>query len=147
MPPLPVPAPLPATDSLLQGSCLCGGVRYAYRGTIDEISMCHCTQCQKAQGTAFAAVAPIARAGFEWLADAELLQEYRATPNKARVFCKRCGSPLYSARDDLPGVLRLRVGTLDTPLTGVPHRHHKFTRHKAPWFDLADGLPQEPENC
>ncbi|MFT3777730.1 MAG: GFA family protein [Ottowia sp.] len=139
-------ASAPTAPAALHGSCLCGGVRYAYRGAIDEISMCHCTQCQKAQGSAFVAVAPIARAHFELLAGADLLQEYRATPNKARVFCRCCGSPLYSVRDDLPDALRLRVGTLDTPITPV-YRHHKFTRYKAPWFDIGDGLPREPENC
>jgi len=138
--------PSSAAETVLEGSCLCGGVRYQYRGEVNEISMCHCTQCQKAQGSAFAAVAPIESARFTLLAGAGLLREYRATPLKARVFCGRCGSPLYSARDDLPGVLRLRLGTLDTPVT-CAHRHHKFTRAKAPWFDIADGLPQDLENA
>ncbi|WP_240618182.1 GFA family protein [Halomonas heilongjiangensis] len=42
------------------------------------------------------------------------MKEYRTTPNKARVFCSECGSPLYSDRDDLPEAKRLRLGTLDS---------------------------------
>lgn len=123
------------------GSCLCGKVRYEYRGEIDEVSMCHCTQCQKAQGSAFAAVAPIRSADFRITQGGEYLKEYRATPNKARVFCAECGSPIYSARDDLPEAKRLRLGTLDTPIS-PSKRYHAWVLSKAAWFDLADELPK-----
>jgi hypothetical protein len=45
------------------------------------------------------------------------------------------------ARDDLPEVKRLRIGTLETPLR-VARRHHPFVASKADWFDNCDGLPQ-----
>lgn len=44
---------------MIEGSCLCGGICYEYDGEIEEISVCHCSQCRKAQGSAFAAVSPI----------------------------------------------------------------------------------------
>ncbi len=106
-----------------KGSCLCRKIRYAVTDDIDEVSMCHCKQRQKAQGSAFAAVAPIRSAAFRITQGTEYLKEYRATPNRARVFCSECGSPLYSARDDLPEMKRLRLGTLDTPIL-VNKRYH-----------------------
>lgn len=121
-----------------RGSCLCGRVRYEYDGTLDEISLCHCGQCRKAQGTAFAAVTPIRAADFRIVAGGESLKSYRATPGKARVFCGECGSPIYSARDDMPEVKRLRIGTLDTPLADVRERYHIFVAYKAPWYDIED---------
>ncbi|QJQ96331.1 MULTISPECIES: GFA family protein [Halomonadaceae] len=124
-----------------QGSCLCGKVRYEVSGEIDEVSMCHCTQCQKAQGSAFAAVAHIRSADFRITQGAQYLKEYRATPNKARVFCAECGSPLYSARDDLPDTKRLRLGSLDTPVS-PSKRYHAWVSSKAEWFGLADELPK-----
>lgn len=127
-----------------QGSCLCGAVRYRYHGAIEEVSMCHCSQCRKAQGSAFVAVAPLRRESFKLLSGAGCLREFRASPGKVRVFCGDCGSPLYSARDDLPGVIRLRLGTLDTPLAPAK-RYHAFVASKADWFDIADGLPQYPQ--
>lgn len=126
---------------MLKGSCLCGNVQYQYDGTLDEISICHCEQCRKAQGSAFVAVSPIKSASFSILKGEEYLKEYRSSPNKVRVFCRECGSPLYSARDDLPEVKRLRLGTLETPVE-VKNRYHTFTGSKASWFDIADGLPQ-----
>lgn len=127
-----------------KGSCLCGKVRYEVSGDIDEVSMCHCKQCQKAQGSAFAAVAPVRSADFRITQGAEYLKEYRATPNKARVFCLECGSPLYSARDDRPEMKRLRLGTLDTRIL-ADKRYHAWVSSKAEWFDLADELPRFPE--
>ncbi|MCG7599312.1 GFA family protein [Halomonas sp. McH1-25] len=126
-----------------RGSCLCGKICYEYRGEIDEVSMYHCRQCRKAQGTAFA-VAPIRSAGFRITQGAQYLKEFRATPSKARVFCSECGSPLYSARDDRPEAKRLRLGTLDTPIS--PSKcYHAWVSTQAEWFEITDGLPKFPE--
>lgn len=129
---------------MIKGSCLCGGVRYEYHGEIREVSMCHCSQCRKAQGSAFVAVSPVESARFRIVSGAELLKEYRAVPHKARVFCSRCGSPLYSARDDLPHVKRLRLGTVETPFH-CQKAYHIHTASKASWYEITDQLPQYAE--
>lgn len=126
---------------MIEGGCLCGGVRYQYDGEIDQVSLCHCSQCRKAQGSAFAAVCPVDATRFRLLSGAELLREYRATPGKARVFCSRCGSPIYSARDDRPDVKRLRLGTVDTRFR-CANVFHIHTGSKASWLDITDGFPQ-----
>ena len=128
---------------MLKGSCLCGQVRYEYDGDITEVSMCHCSQCRKAQGTAYVAVSPVESSKLRLVAGAALLREYRATPGKARIFCSCCASPLYRARDDLPGIKRLRLGTLDTPFQ-CSNTYHIHTASKADWEVIADGLPQYP---
>lgn len=128
---------------MIEGSCLCGEIRYEYDGEIEEISICHCSQCRKAQGSAFAANSPIAAARFRLLAGAELLREYRSSPDKLRAFCANCGSPIYSARDDRPGVKRLRLGTVETPFV-CGDIFHIHTASKASWLDIADAYPQHP---
>ena len=129
---------------MIEGSCLCGGVRYEYEGAIEEISICHCSQCRKAHGSAFATVSPVATAKFRLLAGAGLLREYRSSPDKVRVFCSRCGSPLYSALDQRPEVRRLRLGTVDTPF-GCDKVFHIFTDSKAAWYDCDDGYPRHAQ--
>lgn len=129
---------------MIKGSCLCGAVRYEYAGEIAEISMCHCSQCRKAQGTAYIAVSPVESAKFRITAGAEVLKEYRSMPIKARVFCSNCGSPIYSARDDLPDIKRLRIGTIDTPFT-CANQYHIFVGSKAPWHEITDDHPQHAE--
>jgi hypothetical protein len=127
-----------------RGSCLCGGVRYEYSGAFGQFVYCHCSKCRKAQGTAFASNAPVEEAKFRLLQGAELLKAYASSPGKQRVFCGNCGSPLYSRADALPGVLRLRMGSLDTPAGSKPQAHI-FAASRAEWYDILDGLPQHAE--
>ena len=47
---------------------------------------------------------------------------------------------LAASRD----VLRIRLGSLDTPFGKQP-RAHTFVSDKASWDPIADGLPQFPE--
>ncbi|MFW6093783.1 MAG: GFA family protein [Pseudomonadota bacterium] len=103
--------------------------------------MCHCSQCRKGQGSAFVAVAPVQADDLKFIQGREYLKEFRATPNKARVFCSECGSPLYSARDDCPAVKRLRLGTLETPVQ-ASKQYHAFVASKASWYEIKDGFPQ-----
>ena len=126
---------------MLKGSCLCGGVRYELDGPLGPLVCCHCPDCRKAQGSAFAAVAPVASAGFHLLAGADLLSEYESSPGKKRVFCRCCGSPLFSRRDADPAVLRLRIGSLDTAVSG-PVSGHIWASTKAPWDDIGGDAPQ-----
>lgn len=130
---------------MIEGGCLCNGIRYEYDGTLDEISMCHCSMCRKAQGGAYVPVSPIDSSRFRITQGQELLKEYRATPDKARVFCANCGSPIYSARDDLPEIIRLRIGTVETPFT-CTNSYHKFVASKAEWDEITDTRPQYPDN-
>lgn len=126
------------------GSCLCGGIRYQIQGTIEKIIFCHCSLCRKAQGVAFAANAPIPEANFSFVSGQELLVEYESSPGKKRCFCRVCGSPIFSRADMAPGVLRIRAGTLDAPVSARPH-HHIYAESKADWFTITDTLPQYPE--
>lgn len=129
---------------MIEGGCLCGGVRYEYDGNIEEISICHCSQCRKAQGSAFAPVTPVDAARFRLVSGAELLKEFRSSPGKVRVFCSNCGSPIYSALDTRPEIKRLRVGTVDTAFV-CTDVFHIFYASKAPWLDCDDAYPHFAE--
>ncbi|NGY03805.1 GFA family protein [Solimonas terrae] len=123
------------------GSCLCGGVRFRISSALEPIQVCHCTQCRKAQGTPFATNTPVLAAAFELVSGAGLLAAFESSPGKRRVFCSKCGSPVYSSRDTLPGVLRIRAGLLDEPLA-VQAAAHFHTASKAGWWPITDTLPR-----
>lgn len=127
---------------MVSGSCCCGKVSYQYHGEIDEVSMCHCTLCQKAQGGPMVAVCPISADQLE-IQGAGFLSRYESSEGKFRVFCRHCGSPIYSENKQLPGIKRLRLGTLDQPIN-PRKRYHKFVDSKATWFEIGDDLPQFP---
>jgi len=127
--------------ALHTGSCLCGAVNYQVSGGLPDFEVCHCRQCQKAQGGACVVVAPIATSTFKLLTGAERLAAYRASPDKERVFCSSCGSPLFSRRDEKPGFLRLRVGTLDAVPAGRV-ASHAHVASKVDWFKIGDDAPR-----
>lgn len=125
------------------GSCLCGGVRFRLAQEPEPIQVCHCSQCRKAQGTPFATNAPIGESAFTLEQGAGLLRAYESSPGKQRVFCSRCGSPIYSRKDSLPGVLRLRAGLIDQPLATARPVAHFHVESKVNWWEIReDGLPQ-----
>ena len=45
-----------AEDRMHQGSCLCGRIRFEVAGELAGIQLCHCSQCRRANGAAFAAL-------------------------------------------------------------------------------------------
>ena len=124
-----------------EGSCLCRSVRYEISGEIGEFGYCHCTSCRKASGTAHAANAAVERSDFHLTGGAEDLREFESSPGKLRVFCGRCGSPIYAYLRANTDTIRLRLGSLDTPFTKQP-RAHTWVSDKAPWEPIADNLPQ-----
>jgi hypothetical protein len=128
---------------MYQGSCLCGAVRYEIRGELGDFGYCHCTTCRKASGSAHAANAPVERANFQ-LTSGDTLKEFESSPGKKRSFCGRCGSPIYAYLSATPELLRVRLGSLDTPFAKQP-RAHTWVSDKAPWEPIADDLPQFPE--
>ncbi len=124
--------------------CLCEGVAFQITGKLAPIQVCHCSQCRRAQGSAFATNMPVARASFQLDRGAELLTEYESSPGKKRAFCSRCGSPVYSRRDAQPETLRVRVGLINEQLPVRPMAHF-CTASKANWWPIDDDLPQFPD--
>ena len=135
---------LSAAPPTLTGGCLCGAVRFTYQGPLGgelgAVTVCHCSQCRRAQGYA-SAVAPALAAGFDLVRGRDAVGEHQSSPGKWRAFCKRCGSPLYSRRDTRPDDLRLRVGALDAAPPGLEVDAHIFTAD-APSWSFADGAPR-----
>jgi len=123
------------------GSCLCGGIGFRVDAALEPIRICHCRQCQKAQGGAFVAAVPVKAAHFHIAQGADLLAAYESSPGKERLFCRRCGSPVLSRRVDLPSVVRVRAGLFDDPLTVRP-ASHAHVASKCAWWTIDDDLPQ-----
>jgi len=123
------------------GQCLCGDITFEYEGPLGPLSLCHCSQCRRAHGSAFSASSPVQKVRFRFLSGQERLTEYESRPGKYRAFCSRCGSHLYSRVDAIPGILRLRVGVINERLEKGPAQH-VYTGSKSDWFEITDALPQ-----
>lgn len=123
------------------GSCLCGEVRFEITGDLAPIQFCHCGVCRKAQGSAFASNIPVDAGAFRLVTGADRVKAFESSPGKRRAFCGDCGSPLFSEAQAVPGVLRLRAGTLDEPVAATPGFHF-YVGSKASWWPITDDLPR-----
>src|SRR6267142_814779 len=80
-----------------EGGCLCGAVRFRCEGEPINVRICHCRNCQKAMGSPF-----FARALFKQsaLTVEGATSRYATSERVERVFCKTCGTRLFSWRAD-----------------------------------------------
>lgn len=125
----------------VKGSCLCGGIRYEIDGAFGTVVNCHCSMCRKATGAAFRTRAAVPADGFRWLTGESLVSRYESSPGETRTFCRVCGATLPTFFRDHPDQIGLPLGTLDDD-PGVRPSAHVFVDSKAPWFEIADDLPQ-----
>ncbi len=125
---------------ILKGSCLCGGVRYEVRGPLEAMARCHCRECRKASGAEFATNASVSTHDFRLLSGESLLREFESSPGQARVFCGKCGSPIFKRITDRPDTLRIRLGCLDSPLDQKPVVR-VFLSEKLGFTEILDEIP------
>ena len=126
---------------MYQGSCLCGAVHFEIHGAIRNIIHCHCSQCRKAQGSAFATNGIVKRNEFKITAGEDQLTRHRFTKEQSRYFCRHCGSPIMSRNTTRPDEVRVRIGTIESDIEERPMAHI-FTTSKANWEDICGDLPQ-----
>lgn len=124
----------------LQGSCLCGALKYEVRGEITGMFHCHCSRCRKAHGAPFATIGITAIDDLHWIEGREDVVTYAAAPGGPRGFCRHCGSPAPGTLPSM-GVAFFPVGQLDED-PGMRPQQHVFAGSRAPWHRIADGLPQ-----
>jgi len=129
---------------MLQGSCLCGKVRYEIAGEPRWMYQCHCGKCRAATGASFATNIIVDTDKFRITAGQDVLKGFESSPQKFRYFCSGCGSPIYSQGEKTKQIVSVRGGTLKQD-PGVRVAYHAFVASKAPWVEIADGLPQFDE--
>ena len=117
------------------------GVTYQVDGSINDFSLCHCSQCRRLHGGAFATFAGVERENFSYLSGEEELVYYASSDSHQRVFCRNCGANILVALKDEPESFYLSMSAIDgEPLR--PEGYHIFVGSKAPWYTINDQLTQ-----
>jgi len=126
---------------MLTGHCLCGKVRYQIAKQPVAMMYCHCEECRRATGSSLNTSIFVQRDQFKLVSGESLVSYHETSPDNLRHFCSGCGSPLFKFFPEPPGMMTVRAGTLDSD-PGVRPAGHIWVSEKAPWFEIADGLPQ-----
>lgn len=122
----------------LTGSCLCGSVKIRVSDQFHFLGYCHCFECRKWSGSAFAAGGLVDSEDFEITAGEEFVSSYHNSEETDLCFCGTCGASLFSRKLKL-GKYIVRLGILDDAPAQRPNVHI-FTASKAPWFEITDQL-------
>lgn len=120
----------------IEGGCLCGKVRYVAEVEPVFVGVCHCKNCQKATGSAFATVVGVPKAALrvegaaKWYAD-------RGDSGKilSRIFCPECGSSLIDEAEAMPDIAMILAGSLDD-MSWVKPGMEIFCDSAQPWVAL-----------
>jgi hypothetical protein len=112
-------------------------VRYRLKRRPMFVNCCHCTDCQRQTGGAFAINAMIEASEVEMLSGetrAFAMKTESGRPHDIHR-CPDCGVALWSNYGRRGWLLFVRVATLDKPHDIIPDAHI-FTRSKLPWINL-----------
>ena len=125
---------------MFDGGCACGAVRYRLRTAPMFVNCCHCRDCQRQTGGAFAINAMVETDRIE--VEGEMVS-YCMPTDSGRPHdvwrCAACGTTLWSDYGRRKVMSFVRVATLDDP-TALRPDAHIFTRSKLPWVEVS-GAP------
>jgi hypothetical protein len=121
----------------LQGSCLCGGVRFEVTEPFERVSYCHCTNCKKISGGTGTVSGRARTQAIHVLEGAELVHTFEPVEGTAKTFCRECGSNLFGGGWPASEYASVRLSALDAPFHRRPEVHI-FVRSVAPWETLPD---------
>ena len=124
-----------------EGGCACGGLRYRMTAEPMFVHCCHCLNCQRQTGSAFAINLLIEAARVEVLhGTPQPVDAPRDDGSVQRIFrCADCQVAVFSEYSS-PAVWFVRGGTLDEPRAVAPDVHI-FTRSKVGWVTLPGDVP------
>lgn len=124
----------------LKGGCYCGATAYEVDDAFSYAMNCHCSQCRRTTGAAFKPFAGIETGRLVLTKGADTLLIVGDPAAAHDVHCMACGSLLYSVvREN--AFVHVAMGTLvDAP--SIRPSMHIMVGSKAPWFEIADDLPQ-----
>lgn len=119
------------------GRCLCGAVTFKGSWGSEPPNACHCSQCRRWSGHVWAS------ASASDVTVAGPVRWYRSSDEAERGFCPECGSSLFWRRIGATNP-EIAAGAVDSP-TGLRLAGHIYVADKGDYYDIADGLPQEPQ--
>ncbi len=129
----------------IEGGCLCGKVRYSADAEPAFVGVCHCKNCQKGIGAAFAPVVALPQAALQVQGILKTFND-RGDSGKTlyRRFCAECGSSIMDEAEAMPGLVMILTGTLDDA-SWVKPQMEIFCDSAQPWVKLEGDQQRFPK--
>jgi hypothetical protein len=130
---------------IMSGGCACGAIRYECGGEPVLMVNCHCRDCQRANGSAYAAFVIVRKAGVR-ISGEPRYHTVRGNAGRAvdRGFCASCGSQVVARLEKFPDLLGFQAGSLDDPSIYRP-AVEVFTASAQPWDYMNPETKKHPE--
>lgn len=129
-------------STTFSGQCLCGAVQYSVTTEVEDFYFCHCEQCRKITGSAFASNILTKPARINWVSGSEFIKQFDYPEPRmfTKVFCANCGSGLP--------YLNKKGAALIIPAGSLNHEpkmkssHNIFWNESALWYQSGINAPK-----
>lgn len=126
---------------MLTGHCECGQVTFEVDGEVEDFSHCHCSQCRRLHGAAYATFAGVDRDAFRYASGEDVVKSYWSSEKNERFFCSNCGSNIMVVSNTYPAFYYVSMSAIDGN-PDLPEGYHIYTGSIAPWHQILDDLKQ-----
>ena len=139
-----------SAPSACEGSCLCGAVRYQLLRDPLTVYACHCTDCQRRTGSAFALSMLVVREAVDLIQGdpTTYFAKFADGRTKHGRMCSFCGTRLWGEPLRNKAILVIQPGNLDRGNEFQPVAH-QWTRSALPWIVFPPGVtlyPTQPDD-
>jgi hypothetical protein len=129
----------------ITGGCACGAVRYQSSADPTFFLNCHCRDCQRATGSAYAAIVVVPRSALTITGEPRYYSRIADNGHDIeRGFCPQCGSPLFVKPARLPDNIAVLAASLDDPTVHRP-TIDIFAASAQPWDCMNPDLKKMPK--
>lgn len=130
-----------ATDTKIDGSCLCGALRFSVKLPSKWCAHCHCSMCRIAHGAGYVTWVGFERDQVEFKQGHQSLSWYESSPGAQRGFCRHCGSSMFFRSERWAGELHVALGCILVDIDRQPQANVFFDKHVG-WMSIDDSLKQ-----
>ncbi len=128
----------------IDGQCQCGQVAYEADIAPEDVSICHCEDCQRLTGTAYRVSVSARREQF-WVTSGEpklYIKVAASGRRRLQYFCANCGSPIFTTGEsDDAAKVGIRLGTINQRRKLQP-RSQSWCSSALSWTQDLRDLPQ-----
>ena len=127
----------------VRGRCHCGRIAYEAEVDPEDVSVCHCTDCQMLTGSAYRVSVRATAESFQLLSGQpqSYIKTAESGAKRAHSFCPNCGTPTFARAVENPTTYSLRIGCLDQRAS-LPPRKQIWCQSAMPWSENLGSIPK-----